>query len=311
VDLTPDFYRALLENLSEGVYFCDTERKIVFWNKGAEVLTGYKAEDVVGSHCYDDLLKHVDETGKNLCTDGCPLVETMRTGLPEEKLVFLQHRNGHRVPVLVRTMPVRDADGVLQGAVEVFSKQAFRQDMLLRIQELEQAALVDPLTRLVNRRHLEASLQTRLDELKRYGWHFGLLFIDIDHFKSINDQHGHEVGDKLLRLVAMTLSNSVRPFDLVGRWGGEEFVCLVVNVNEQQLLHVANRARSLVAQTSLKHNGVDLNVTISVGATLAVRGENVGSLIDRSDRLMYQSKAQGRNRITAEIPKATDGPGPA
>lgn len=303
---TPEFYQQVLENLQDGVYFCDTERTITYWNKGAEVLTGYAADEVVGTHCFDDILQHVDDEGHNLCKEGCPLVETMRSGLPGENLVYLRHKEGHRVPVLVRTMPVRDDQGQVIGAVEVFSKQSFRNDMLKRLQQLEREALVDPLTRLVNRRHLEASLETRLEELKRYGWQFGLLFIDIDHFKKVNDRHGHAVGDQLLRLVAMTLSNSVRPFDLVGRWGGEEFIAVVVNVTQEQLTHIANRARSLVAQSTLKQDGEDLQVTISVGAALAERDDSVVSLVERADRLMYASKARGRNRITTEIPTVED-----
>lgn len=303
---TPEFYQQVLENLQDGVYFCDTERIITYWNKGAEGLTGYAADEVVGTHCFDDILQHVDDEGHNLCKEGCPLVETMRSGLPGENLVYLRHKEGHRVPVLVRTMPVRDDQGQVIGAVEVFSKQSFRNDMLKRLQQLEREALVDPLTRLVNRRHLEASLETRLEELKRYGWQFGLLFIDIDHFKKVNDRHGHAVGDQLLRLVAMTLSNSVRPFDLVGRWGGEEFIAVVVNVTQEQLTHIANRARSLVAQSTLKQDGEDLQVTISVGAALAERDDSVVSLVERADRLMYASKARGRNRITTEIPTVED-----
>ena len=101
----------------------------------------------------------------------------------------------------------------------------------------------------------------------------------------------------------MTLSNSVRPFDLVGRWGGEEFLAIVVNVNQEQLTHIANRARSLVAQSTLQLDDQSLGVTISIGATLAERGDDVDSLVQRADQLMYKSKASGRNRITTEIPK--------
>ena len=300
----PDFYEQLLENLSDGVYFCNSQREITYWNRGAEVLTGFTRKEMVGSHCWNDLLLHVDDDGVNLCTEGCPLSETIKTGEGQERLAFLRHKEGHRLPVLVRTMPVRDENGAVVGAVEVFSRQSFRNDMVKRIQELEKEALVDPLTRMVNRRHLEASLQTRIEELNRYGWQFGLLFIDIDHFKRVNDDHGHDTGDKLLRLVAMTLSNSVRPFDLVGRWGGEEFLAIVVNVNQEQLTHIANRARSLVAQSTLQLDDQSLGVTISIGATLAARGDDVDSLVQRADELMYESKARGRNRITTEIPKA-------
>jgi diguanylate cyclase (GGDEF)-like protein/PAS domain S-box-containing protein len=300
VDLDPKMFQQVLEKLDEGVYVCDDERRILFWNKGAEQLTGYSAEEVIGSHCFDELLLHVDEEGTNLCRDGCPLSETMRSGQDQQRLVYLHHKQGHRVPVRVRTTPLRDADGAISGAVEIFSSRSYQKDMLERISRLEREALVDPLTHLVNRRHLEASLDTRLAEQQRYGWRFGVLFIDIDHFKQVNDRHGHEVGDLLLRLVALTLSNSIRPFDLVGRWGGEEFVAIVTNVTPQQLEHIAERARILVAESDILQDGQRLSVTISTGATMARSDDTVDTLIRRADRLMYASKTAGRNRTTTD-----------
>lgn len=300
MDLDPKLFQQVLEKLDEGVYVCDDERRILFWNKGAEQLTGYSAEEVIGSHCFDELLLHVDEEGTNLCREGCPLSETMRSGQDQQRLVYLHHKQGHRVPVRVRTMPLRDDGGAINGAVEIFSSRSYQKDMLERISQLEREALIDPLTNLVNRRHLEASLDTRLAEQQRYGWRFGVLFIDIDHFKRVNDSHGHEVGDLLLRLVAMTLSNSMRPFDLVGRWGGEEFVAIVTKVTPQQLEHIAERARILVAESDILQDGQRLSVTISTGATMARSDDTVDTLIRRADRLMYASKTAGRNRTTTD-----------
>jgi diguanylate cyclase (GGDEF)-like protein/PAS domain S-box-containing protein len=294
------FYRELLDNLDEGIYFVDRDRKITYWNKGAQRISGYSAGEVTGKACKDSILVHIDDHGRSLCEEGCPLSETIETGRVCDALVYLQHKDGHRIPVSVRAAPIRDGQGTIIGAVESFRDQSQMDAVNLRLQELEKMALLDSLTGLSNRRHIEASMQIRLEELARYGWAFGILFIDIDDFKPINDTHGHEVGDSVLKLVSMTLLNSLRPFDILGRWGGEEFVAVVVNVNENQLLQIAERALTLVRHSSLFAPTGAIKVTVSVGATMARSGESVPELLERADVLMYQSKKSGKNRVTME-----------
>ena len=300
--MKPDgtFYKELLDNLDEGVYFVDRDRQITFWNKGAQGISGYTSDEVVGKRCKDSILVHVDEKGRNLCDEGCPLAETIQTGEVCEASVYLQHKNGHRIPVSIRAAPIRDEQGNIIGAVETFRDQSHLDAVNQRLRELEKMALLDSLTGLSNRRHIEATMQIRLEELGRYGWAFGILFIDIDDFKTINDTHGHEVGDSVLKLVAMTLLNSLRPFDILGRWGGEEFVAVVVNVNNNQLLQIAERALTLVRHSSLFAHSGAIKVTVSIGATMARAGESVEGLLERADVLMYQAKKSGKNRVAPE-----------
>ena len=111
---------ALLEAMSEAVYAVDTDRRVTYWNPAAERLTGYRASDVVGRRCWDNILSHVDDKGAVLCTTGCPLPATIEGGRAREAHVFLRHRDGHRVPVAVRAAALCSADGAVIGAVEVF-----------------------------------------------------------------------------------------------------------------------------------------------------------------------------------------------
>ncbi len=295
------FYRDLVENLHDGVYFVDLERRITYWNSGATRITGYSAAEAVGRRCADNLLVHVDEQGTRLCEAGCPLAATYLDGRAREAEVFLRHRDGHRVPVLVRASPMRDGDGRIIGAVEVFSDRTAQEEASLRAEELRRMALLDALTEVANRRYLEMLIHSRLAELERYGWHVGLLFVDVDHFKEVNDSHGHAVGDQALRMVARTLSSGARSFDVVGRWGGEEFVVLLVNVRPEELAAVAERLRVLVASASLDLPSGSLSVTVSMGATLAREDDTAETLVSRADRLMYRSKRTGRNCLTADV----------
>ncbi len=199
---TTEVLQAMLDGLSDGVYFTDRDRRITHWNKGAERLTGFRSEDVVGRYCRDRILVHVDENGRQLCNSGCPLSATLSDGVEREAEAYLRHKDGHRLPVLVRVSAVRDggSDGAINGAVEVFSDLSPKAAERQRIHDLEDQALYDELTGLPNRRYLERAVREHLSGLGG-GVTFGILFADIDDFKRVNDVHGHEAGDEVLRVV--------------------------------------------------------------------------------------------------------------
>jgi diguanylate cyclase (GGDEF)-like protein len=200
----------------------------------------------------------------------------------------------------VRAFPLRNAQGVVEGAVEIFNDNTYQTVMLERIAQFEKMAYLDTLTGVANRRFTEMTLQSRLDERHRYGWSFGVLFIDVDHFKNVNDQHGHAVGDLVLAMVAKTLSNSVRSFDFVGRWGGEEFLAILANVDAEQLHAFADRIRALVEQSHLAVGPGDVRVTVSIGATSTRSDDSLATLVKRADEHMYASKKAGRNCVTMD-----------
>ena len=301
MNATDDFYSKVLDSLGEGIYFVDLNRNITYWNKGAESLTGYAAADMLGRSCADDLLAHVDNQGKTLCLDGCPLLKTMADGSSCKADVFLRHRDGHRVPVSLSVIPVLDPNGQPRGAVEIFTDNSERLALMEKVAELQRDALLDPLTGLANRRYATEALGNMLNQMHRYGWSFGLLFIDIDDFKTINDKYGHDVGDTVLKMVARTLEANSRSFDIVARWGGEEFLVIVVNVDEAKLFRVAYKLRTLVSKSSIHVGNENISVAISVGATLPRAEDTVKILLRRADQLMYENKAKNRQRASSKI----------
>lgn len=296
--LTDQFYQKVLDNLYEGLYIVDKDRKIIYWNEAAEKMTGYARDEVVGKHCWEDILMHTDDSGKYMCNCECLLKGAMEKGDKVEAELFFHHREGHHVPVLVRVAPIYDRRGVVAGAAEIFSDNYSGLNLGRKIRELERMALLDPLTNLGNRRYGQMALSGKLREFKRYGWQFGVLFIDVDDFKAVNDTYGHSTGDKILRLIATTLTNGLRSSDVVSRWGGEEFVACVANVDETTLFHVGEKLRALVEKSSFSVGHIATHVTISIGATLAKKKDSANTIIKRADSLMYQSKKAGRNRTT-------------
>lgn len=299
MDYDSGFYKMLLDNLYDGVYFVDIERRITYWNRGAERLTGYSGEEVLGRFCREDILEHVDEQRNRLCDSSlCPAAKTLRDGMPREEEAYLHHKEGYRLPVAIRVAPIKNREGGVVGAVEVFGDNTPRVVSRQTIEELQRIALLDPLTEVGNRRYAEMNLKFRLGELERYGWHFGVLFADIDLFKQVNDRFGHQVGDDALRMTAKTMSNSLRSFDVVSRWGGEEFLAIIVNVDRERLASVGEKLRAMVEQSSIRHNGYTIRVTVSIGGTLGRVGDDAESLVRRADALMYESKRKGRNHVT-------------
>ena len=111
----PRLYRDVLDTIYDGVYFLDRQRKIFFWNKGAERITGYRAADVMGRSCADDILCHVDKQGRHMCREGCPAADVLNDGQRREAEVYLLHKNGYRKPVRIRVAPIEDASGRLEG----------------------------------------------------------------------------------------------------------------------------------------------------------------------------------------------------
>jgi diguanylate cyclase (GGDEF)-like protein/PAS domain S-box-containing protein len=295
-DQAGGFYRDVLENLADGVYYVKPDRTITYWNRGAERISGYPAERVVGHRCYENILAHVDAEGNSLCHTVCPLAATMRDGDARDVTVWLRHQDGHRKPVRIRTAPVRDESGEIVGGVEVFS------DATASIRAAEDAdrarrdALTDELTGLPNRRMFDAALSGRLENLGRYGWQFGLLIVDVDNFKTVNDEHGHAFGDAVLANVAATLHGGIRGGDLVARWGGEEFAVLVEASDAATLRETAERLRALVAESEVRQAGTDRTVFVSVGGALAGPNDTAESLFRRADAALYAAKNNGRNR---------------
>lgn len=295
----PGFYKNLLDHMSDGVYFVDRNRTITYWNKGAHRLTGYSAEEVVGRQCQDEILAHIDCRGTNLCQAGCPLSAAICDGDAHEARVFLRHRQGHRIPVLVRVQPIRDDSGNIVGAIEIFSDDSAQTEAQNRIEEMRRMAYLDHLTQLPNRRYLEVSLESAFSEFRMTGRPFGLIAIDMDSFKEINDRYGHSQGDQVLQTVARTLSSSLRARDIVGRWGGDEFVALIPRIDEAILRKLCGCCVSMVGATTLTTvDGTVLQLSVSVGATLAWPGATIDDLFRRADQMMYISKSNGRGRFT-------------
>jgi len=182
---------------------------------------------------------------------------------------------------LLSASAVTRAEGALQAA----------------LRDMQQLAMRDALTGLPNRRATEDALAREAGRCRRSGHAYSVLMGDIDCFKEINDRYGHAFGDEVLRSVAATLRGCVRDHDLVGRWGGEEFLVILADTGPAEAVHVAEKLRQAVQRQETTHEGHAMKVTITLGVAGSDDGSTPETLIEVADSAMYRGKAAGRNRV--------------
>jgi diguanylate cyclase (GGDEF)-like protein/PAS domain S-box-containing protein len=292
-----------LMSIADGVIVADFEWRVEFMNPAAEKVTGWVVKDAIGSDLPVVFNAVFDETRE-------PVRELLGKVLSEgvvvgaEKDMILVDRDGRDVPVEVNAAPVKDEGGEISGLVITFrditERKKAEDERRKLISELEHLSKTDRLTGLLNRGAVIDRLNYEISRSLRYGSDLSIMLCDIDFFKDINDTYGHAAGDTALRLVSECLKHTVRDYDLVGRYGGDEFLILLPETTTEQGREVAERSRKAVEAVEFEAEpGVMARMTLSIGVSgFSGRDDNSDMLIKRADDAMYVSKREGRNRLT-------------
>lgn len=296
--LTESIFKDVTSNLCDGVRLIDTEKNVVFWNKGAEIITGYNKDEMLGLRCNRGLKILHGQDRLDLCEDNCETEHSM-CSRPGEETAFIRHKEGHLVPVIMCVYPVRGKDGDIVGTAEMFHDLSWKVAALDRIEELSKMMVIDPLTGVGNRRYAEITLTAKLEEYKRFNLPFGVSYLDIDDFKKVNDTYGHNNGDALLKIIARTLKGCLRSYDSLCRMGGDEFIVIMSNLDSIKALStLSDRFMALVKGSTLTTDGKEVQATVSIGSTMVRESDTMDSIISRADSLMYESKSSGKNRLS-------------
>jgi diguanylate cyclase (GGDEF)-like protein/PAS domain S-box-containing protein len=297
-DAAKGFCNLVLNQVQDGISCVGPDRKIVFWNKAAEQTTGLESGEILGKQCFEDLSLFVDREGVNICRERCPVELTLKDGTIRSLDAYIRHRDGFRLLVSLRILPIFKEDGSIIGAVETFANTAPKAAIPLTIAELEKMNLVDADTGVARKQYLDMTLKVRLEEFQKFGLPFALIYIDIDNFNKTVEKFGRFNGNKILRTVARTLLKNIRYFDIVGRWNTEEFLVVLLNIDENRLDIVANKLRLLVAESYITTETGMLNATVSIGASIVQKYDTVEALVKRTEQLMMHSKWLGKNRVS-------------
>ncbi len=311
MNVDDDFWKTVLDNLHDGVCFVDQDRKIWYWNKGAERITGFSGKEMVGCHCWESVQAHMDGPtmtwAQDLSQENDPAEEK---GLYLEEEISLLHKEGHRIPVITRTAVIRDFRCDITGAVVLFSDNQAIADARERIERLEEMSLLDTLTQLGNRKFAETQLQRSLDEFYRYGWPFGILLVSVDHFDLLREVEGAKTADRALKTLAKTFERNVRSSDILCRWSQDQLSIILLNLTPENIVPTATKLLTLAEGSAVITSTGPRNIRVSIGATLASEVDNLHTLVVRATAMMDQSKKEGGNLVTVapppEVPSPTD-----
>lgn len=290
-----DYYKNILDAITDGVYAVDKDRKILYWNKAAEKLTGYTSAEVVGASCAENMLCHIDAKGRELCTNGCPLKPAINDGTPSELSGFFHHKSGYRAPAKIKVSPLTNDLGEVIGAVEHFFLATTRESLLIETEKIHVPNVTDDLTKINN-----SSLIELAQRASQPGFLYGLLFAEINNFEQINDLWGQAVSDNLIRMVGNSLNFGVRTFDSVSYWGGDRFLIACPYCNTEELNFLGEKLRMLVENSWLEHEGASIKVTASFGGATAKKNEEVHSVLQRANAQLHINTQDGVNVVNID-----------
>ena len=280
--LDPETFRTVLDALQTGVSVADRNGKILFWNQGAERLTGHKRHEVVGRSCRDNILLQCDDQGCIACGGTCPITSTLHEGKPQEAKMQLRHKEGHPVHVLMRAAPLRDPHGSIIGIVESFDEQEFAAERDRNRHTLAQHGCIDETTCIPNHEFTQFHLRKNLSSFASYHLPFGVIVIQVDRLEHFRAAYGLPASDAILRVVAQTMTNEFRPSDFVGRWANDQFLAILISCGDHGVEKTFERIRKIVACAGLRWWSDELSVTTSVGYASVQADDTVESLLRRA-----------------------------
>lgn len=276
----------------DAVTMVNSNGNVTFWNPAAEKLFGYTAVEIMGSNPMRSLVPSRYH-------------EVLMTAFPQ----FIKHGTGALIGTTTELQALRNDGSEFPIEISISSVKirndwnavAIVRDITIRKlaeEQLQQLATTDTLTGAFNRRRFNEVFTSELARAKRYGTPFGLIILDIDHFKHINDTYGHQAGDRVLVQLSSIISNNLRNTDVFARWGGEEFVILTLNCAVVCPRQLSEKLRLLVEKHDFSEAG---KVTCSFGVTEFREGDNQEAMVKRADTCLYRAKESGRNRVESDL----------
>ncbi len=295
--------RPMLDIFLDAFCVVDTHNHVVDFNEAFMELTGESYRKILKIADFCQLLKMQN------CPNECPA----RQAMSQNKALRIDEVSGQskafpNLQMILGAVPIHSEMGEVLGALLTIRNVTAESELQKKYDERKKDSIVDGLTQLFNKSYIESMLLRSLKNAMRQGESHRLTVVmcDIDHFKSVNDTHGHPAGDLVLKTVSKILKDQARETDLVGRFGGEEFLCILDTTDASGALTVCERFRKKVAETKISYEGTPIAVTISLGTATFLPGKSgtqtaedaLKETISRADAALYFSKTSGRNRTS-------------
>ena len=286
LDLLPIARESVFSGMKDGVLVFDTSNRLVDFNRSAyDIIQGIDRHQL-GSSALQVFNRHPS------------LLEQVEDRSDKMEVMFVKEGSG--LVFRSRVSLIRDTRGTVHGKALVLTDVT---EQIALLQQLTTMATMDYLTGIPNRRHFITRCNAEIARTARTGKPLSLGIIDLDYFKSINDTYGHGAGDAVLASVAAACHETLRGFDVIGRWGGEEFAVLLPDADLPHAEQIAERLRKSIEELDIPYNGTMLSLTASIGMAEMISGgtDNIDDLMKRADEALYRAKDLGRNRVALYI----------
>jgi PAS domain S-box-containing protein/diguanylate cyclase (GGDEF)-like protein len=287
----PEIYRIVLESMQTGLYMVDCEQRIRFWNEGAEKITGYLRQDVVGHFCRDFFPPQKEEGKNGICEIGGALASVLRDGRPAIAEITLRHKAGHQVMVRIRAVPIRDAAGLVIGAAESIDADPWAFEADRRHRKLASYGCLDEATGVLSDSYIQTHLRESLTTFVEHNIPFSILCVQFDSRGRFRRTYGGSAASSALRVVAQTLEGNLRPTDFVGHSGGSSFLAILTECNPFEFCRARERVQN-------KWWGDELPVDVTFGGTTVELGDNEKSIMERAEKALAVSVAANGTFVT-------------
>jgi diguanylate cyclase (GGDEF)-like protein/PAS domain S-box-containing protein len=293
-----DLLEALMDNIPDNIYYKDIHSRFIRINRQQSGYLGLQGPaDAIGKTDYDFFSReHADE----FYNDEREVMSGKRIISKFERIVL----RGAERWWLVSKVPFFDRDGRVLGLVgvskDVTELKKMERQLADANEQLNKLAREDALTGLLNRRMILELVSNEWARWQRYGKRYSILILDADNFKRVNDEYGHLAGDQALKFIAARISEAIRAVDIVGRYGGEEFIVILPETNQEGAMSAAEKILHNIRKSPLSHDGGMLNLSVSIGsATVRSEDRNEDILLNRADQALLEAKRAGKNRVIA------------
>jgi len=284
-----EIFRVALEVLSTGVALLDRQRKIIFWNDGAEKITGYHRHDAVGHTIQANILGQCNGASCVHCGATCPLSQAIHEGKPAEIQGYIHHKAGHSVPVRLQVHPIRDQHGSVVAVAQSFDEEGASTEPDFHENSLAAHGCLDAVTGVPNHAFTQSHLRENLAFFEEYHLPFGVLCIEVGGMDELRATHGREAVDVTLHVVAQTMKHALRPHGFLGRWAESQFLAIFTNCASAGLERAAQNVHKMANCSGIQWWDDQLSVSVSVAQAMVQSGDGMETLLQRAFNALGKS----------------------
>jgi diguanylate cyclase (GGDEF)-like protein/PAS domain S-box-containing protein len=285
--------------MHEGVYIANKDHVITFWNDAAEKITGYSKKEIIGYKCDEAPIKHFNERGEFLSDNGCHIIETIKNQKNVNLNVYIGHKDGEKVPVSIRTVPVYGKSQEIEGALEVFADISRDFKTIKSLEQSRGKNFIDPVTYCANKEFAELEMYKRFNEWKTVSIPFALCIININNLFDIREKYGEEIMKKVIAMTSRSAISALSPIDYLCRWSHSQLIAIIPNVDEYNTKKMCERLKMLIENSWIDLNkNARLESDTAIGCSLIQDNENIIDLLFRAEKATTESIKRGKNAIT-------------